>query len=131
MNGALLPERKGINCPSIFVYDSKNCTDFPIGSNLPPKFRNLKRHLKDHLLSNLHKKSVELVEETDKEKNKYVTRETEVGKRIDRIAYRLYYKGRPYADFEEEETLNIQNGCDMGDINHSVAFVKNFLPYVF
>lgn len=129
-NGALLPERKG-NChPSVFSYDVENGINFPIGINLPPKFRNLKRHLKDHLLSNLHKKSVDLIEDIDKEKNKHATRETDVGLRIGRIAYRLYYKGRPYVDFEDEIALNIQNGCDMGDINHSIAFAKKFLSYV-
>ena len=62
-NGALLSERKGLIChPSIFFYDVENSTNFPINSNLPSKFRNLKRHFKDHLLSNLSKKSVDLIE---------------------------------------------------------------------
>lgn len=130
-DGTLLPNQKGLNChPSIFTYSVENGIDFPVGSNLPPKFRNLKRHLKDHLSSTSHKKSLELIEETAKEKLKYANREIEVGMRIGRIAYKLYYKGRPYTDFEEEIALNIQNGCDMGDINHSIAFAKKFLPYV-
>lgn len=60
----------------------------------------------------------------------YQKREREVGLRIGRIVYNLYYKGRPYSDFEGDLALSSMNGVDLGDVNHSVAFARKFLPYV-
>ncbi|KAG8180982.1 hypothetical protein JTE90_024730 [Oedothorax gibbosus] len=74
--------------------------------------------------------SVESKERVESEEKELESKEKQVGMHIGRIAYRLYFKARPYCDSEDEVALNVQNGCYIGDINHSVAFAKNFLPYV-
>ena len=124
-------DRSGINShPAIFVYDEECGTEFSLDCNLPAKFRFLKKHLKEHLLSKVHQSNLDLREGNAIKEEQYQKREREVGLRIGRIAYKLYFKGRPYCDFEDEIALSISNGCDLGDINHSDAFVRNFLPFV-
>ena len=86
--GNSLLSRAGLNNhPAVFVYNAENGLDFPVGCNLPSEFRCLKRHLKDHLSSNNHRKAIELTD--NKVTEAHQNREREIGMRIGRIAYKL------------------------------------------
>ena len=60
----------------------------PVGCNLPNAFRCLRRHLKDHLSSNSHRKATEHTD--NKETEAHQNREKEIGMCIKQIAYELH-----------------------------------------
>ena len=53
-----------------------------------------------------------------------------VGMRIGRLVYYLVFHGRPDRDFPILVYASVQNGLDMGDINHSLYFVTRLLPHL-
>ena len=50
--------------------------------------------------------------------------------RIARICYVEYKEGNSKRHYEQEVLKAVQNGCDMGDFNHSDQFPRKFRPFV-
>ena len=58
------------------------------------------------------------------------TKNHEIGMRIARLCYSTYKEGKSKRCFEVEVLKRIQDGLDMGDINHSHNFPAKFRPFV-
>ena len=74
-----------------------------IKTPLSRSFRNLKIHIKSHILSETHKESVNVNRE-EEAVEKFTKAELEVGMSLARTCYYLFTKGRPFYDFESRET---------------------------
>ena len=94
------------------------------------KFRNLKRSLKRHIITQTHKDSLSDISVKTASDLKVEKREKDIGMRLARMAYHLFKRGRPDTDFPEHVVLHHLNGVDVGNINHSDKFVSKFLPFV-
>ena len=95
------------------------------------QFINLKKTLKRHLTTSInHKECLMKNSKTEEEKVKTTSINEEVGMRIGRNCYFLFYKGRPYIDFEDMILLQDLNGLYVGDINHSRKFPASYRPFV-
>ena len=113
----------------IFAYNFGNGIEFTNEQQLPEEFRNVKKH-KLHLESKYHKEKVSSLEEKEKHKKLTWSRNQKTGMLIGRTCYQLFFKGRPFSDYEDLLLLQSQNGLDIGDINHSQKFPASFLPFV-
>ena len=103
---------------------------FADDENLPRNFINLKRTLRDHLSNKTHTANLISWEQREKEFSKDANRNRQIGLRIARICYIIYKEGKSERSFEIDVARHIQNGLDMGDINHSHQFPAKFRPYV-
>lgn len=97
---------------------------------LPRKYRNVKTSFKRHIEADEHKSSVTNTEKQKQIDQKLSSRNYKAGMAIGRTCYLLYKHGRPFTDFEQMMYLQSVNGVDLGEINHSVQFVRGFLPFV-
>ena len=50
---------------------------------------------------------------------------------IGRLCYKLFVKGRPFSEFEEDVLILNQANANAGNLNHSRKFPSAFLPHVF
>ena len=58
------------------------------------------------------------------------TKNYEAGMNLGRICYKLYVKGHPFTDYEENVLILKQAKADVGNLNHSRKFPPAFLPHV-
>ena len=114
----------------IFMYNAKGGLSFSNESKLPKCFTNLKKNLKEHLSNKTHTTNLTAWEERLEEDKRNFNRNRQIGLRIARICYVIYKEGRSERSFETEVARKIQDGLDMGDINHSHTFPGKFRPYV-
>ena len=104
--------------------------DFSEDENLPKPFTNLKKTIKQHLSNKTHTVKLEAWKEKEEEIIKLESRNHQIGMRIARICYFLYRTGGSERDFEIEVLRKINDGIDMGDLNHSHNFPAKFRPFV-
>ena len=78
----------------------------------------------------MHVLNLEAWEKKETERKAHIARNVAVGMRIARICYDIYQQGKSYRSFEKEILKATQNGCDMGDLNHSFQFPRDFQPFV-
>ena len=94
------------------------------------EFRNLKISISRHLKRDVHQNAPSQGESmTIKMKNES-NRNNAIALRIGCACYKIYFRGRPYADYEDEILLLHKCGVDEGDINHSYKFPQKFLESV-
>ena len=117
-------------CSTHFSYSPDEPTEFPADEKLSEKFRNLKKHLFDHLKLSSHCRNIEKVGAQSAVWVKEEKRNKKVGLTLTRIVYHLVKKGRPDTDFTDQVYLAASGGADCGDINHSFNFVRTMLPYL-
>ena len=93
-------------------------------------FINLKKKIKTHLMTKTHISNWQAWQEREEENKQIESRNFQIGMRVGRICYYLYKKGGSERDFEMEVARKIQDGIDMGNINHSHNFLPKFRPCV-
>ena len=120
----------GDSTNGVFKYEKKSGVSFNKDEILPQQFRNLKKHLRRHLLRQTHQRKVAEKEANEAKSAAELLRQYQVGMNIGRTCYLLYKKGRPFEDFEEQLYLQSVNGVDVGHMNHSSEFARSFMPYV-
>ena len=86
--------------------------------------------MKDHLETAFHLSKVTEFAEKSKKEEIRTGKNRQVGMRIARICYSLYKEGGSKRSFEVEVLKRIQDGLDMGDINHSKNFPEKFRPFL-
>ena len=101
-------------------------SEFPAGETLPREFRNLKIHIKDHLVTQLHMERAN----NDLGSLKLTSRNKNVGMCIGRTAYDCFKSGFSARTFEDLILLQARNGVDIGDLNHSKMFPVTFRKHV-
>ena len=118
------------NQSGIFHYDPDNGLSFTSTEKISPAFSNLKRNLKDHLTSKSHMSHCEkdIIDEGNAVRRG--SKNHEIGMRIARLCYSAYNEGKSERSFEIEMLKRIQDGQDIGDINHSHNFPGKFRPFV-
>ena len=116
---------KGKSKKGVFTY----VEDMEGKSILTQSFRNLKKNVRAYLLSENHKKEVQLNKEKEKE-DPTSDSERAIGMRIGRVCYYLFKRGKPYAEFEQLLLLHNLNNVKIGNLNHSIQFPRKFLPFV-
>ena len=107
----------------MFQYKPENGLSFPSSEHIPVAFSNLKRHLKDHVTKMTHFSNWEDWRKTE-EHTHVDTKNHQIGMRIARICYSMYKEGKAERSFETEALKRIQDGLDMGDINHSYFSIQ-------
>ncbi len=103
---------------------------FQEGENLTKSFTNLKKKIKTHLVNKTHTVNWGAWKEREEEIIRLGSRNYQVGMRIARICYFLFKTGGSERDFEIEVLRKINDGIDMGDLNHSHNFPPKFRPYI-
>ena len=110
----------------VFKYNSSEGLAFTDESKLPRSFINLKKNLKDHLNNKSHAAKLTAWNDRLEEDKRNFSRNRQIGLRIGRICYAIYKEGRSERSFETQVARKIQDGLDMGDINHSQKFPGKF-----
>lgn len=108
-----------------FSYDFALGQDFSKKS-VPREFINLKAHIGRHLT---HKTHIENSKEKDIERKlqKSLTqRQYRVGMNLGRQAYKILKCGDSYLQYETDVSVLEAQGVDVGNLNHSRKFVKEF-----
>ena len=93
-------------------------------------FRNLKISISRHLKRDEHKDAISQNENTTIKMKNESNRNNTIALRVGCACYKIYYRGRPYTDYEDEVFLLHKCGVDVGDINHSYKFPQKFLESV-
>ena len=116
----------------IFKYESQvTGVSFSPDQCLPEKFRNLKKHVGRRIkLSASHVQNLRSQMEKRKEIEKVKTKNYEAGMNIGRTCYKLFLKGCPFSDYEEDILVLKQAKANVGQLNHSRKFPSAFLPHV-
>lgn len=107
-----------IICGENFKYSNMFPQDYS-GSKVATRFSNLKQNLKNHLSSQKHKKKALELNAASLIDEKEESRNSAVSLRIGRLCFYIYKQGRPFTDLPLLIHINIANGCDLGDLNHS------------
>lgn len=102
-----------------------------IQENQSKKFGNFKGHLIDHLKSSAHEWCCDFSKAL-KIKEKEINEEHEkIGLRVGRIAYTAIKEGKGSKFFERLLSLNELNNVDIGELNHSREFFREFRKNIF
>ena len=109
-------------CKTVFKYDASG----ERGGKVSGQLSNLKGRLKYHLESASHVNALQRNDAKERINVKEETRNQRCGMNNGRTGYYLLSNGRPSSDFTQLLSMQHTNGCDIGDINHSTYFLKNF-----
>jgi hypothetical protein len=105
--------------------------DFALGidfhdKNMPREFQNTKSVLKRHLESQLHLLTCEW-KKAQLENSIFAKKASfSAGLALSRIVYSNLYRGLPLHNYTCDVLVAAKNGCNCGDINHSVRFAQEF-----
>jgi hypothetical protein len=99
-------------------------------NNLPMRFRNLKKSMRQHLKSMGHIAMVKSSRAATKEEEKAEARNRVIGATVGGLVYHLVYNGRPDSDLPLLIYRVKMPGGDTGDINHSTYLVSQLLPEI-
>eukprot|EP00794_Sanderia_malayensis_P014467 gene14467-15971_t len=115
----------------IFTYENDLEKDFESREFLPREFINLKKSIKRHLTDSVtHKKNVQAEEQRKAERNLLERKNEKAGMNLGRLCMKLFLKGRPYTDYEDDVLVEKINGSVVGELNHSRKFPPAFRPFV-
>ena len=89
----------------------------------------MKKSSKRHFETDIHIKNWNIWSKKNDEKRAVVKRNHEVGMRLARLCYVDYKEGNSKRHYEQEVLKAVQNGLDMGEINHSDQFPRMFRPF--
>ena len=114
-----------------FQYGAESGTSFKADDVIPRQFRTLKGHLRNHVTRRNHiEKLQSSIKCKEKKQTQRQSRNREVGLRVARTAYQIFWNGDSLRCFEDILLLQQRNGTDVGDLNHSKTFASNFCPHV-
>ena len=119
------------NSPGVFKLENiEEPTDET--DNMPDSFRNLKKSVKKHLNTQIHKQEILQLKQanTTSKKGPEIRNNNEAAMRCARVCYKLFKMGRPFTDYPELVALMVKSNVFMGDVNHSKEFPANFLTSV-
>ena len=115
----------------LFMYPYDLDQNFDDHENLPRAFINLKKSVKHHLIDSISHQENMKVEEERKAKQRLLENKNEHARmNLGRLCMKLYLKGRPYADYEDDVLVQKMNGTVVGELNHSRKFPAAFRPFV-
>lgn len=115
----------------IFAYGNDLEKEFEDREFLPREFINLKKNIKRHLADSVtHKKNVQAEEQRKAERSLFEKKNEKAGMNLGRLCLKLFLKGRPYTDYEDDVLLHKINGSTVGELNHSRKFPAAFRPFV-
>ena len=87
-------------------------------------------YLDRHLKRDAHKDAISQNQNTTIKMKSESNRNNAIALRVGCTCYKIYYRRRPYTDYEDEVFLLHKCGVDVGDINHSYKFPQKFLDSV-
>ena len=115
----------------IFTYRKDLEKEFEDREFLPREFINLKKSIKRHLTDSVtHKKNTQAEEQRKAERSLLEKKNEKAGMNLGRLCMKLFLKGRPYTDFEDDILVEKINGSVVGELNHSRKFPAAFRPFV-
>ena len=97
---------------------------------LSEAFRNLKKRVKTHLLTQKHQNKVVENQQEEEKKKVFVSRNRQAGLNIGRIVYKNIALRQAKRDFEIDILNTSRAGGEVGNINHSCSFVLRLRPYL-
>ena len=110
-------------CKAEFKYDVS--LELGVGRKQSDSLVYLKNNLKHHLKKSVtHSTALSNSEAKEKIRQKEDSRNLRCGMNLARTSYYVLNNGRPTSDFTELLSMQHSNGCEIGDINHSVHFVN-------
>lgn len=124
-------EKEMVNCQvceETFKYTNQT-NDFT-DEKLPKEFTNLKRSLRQHLMTSRHKNKVAETRTAAVQWEKEELRNKKVGMNIVRQIYNLLHSASPDAELPVQIYLLKRAGVDVGDINHSHNLVAKMAPHL-
>ena len=115
----------------VFTYPYDLDQNFDDHEYLPRAFINLKKSVKRHLIDSIsHQKNVKAEEERKAKQSLLEKKNENAGMNLGRLCMKLYLKGRPYSDYEDDVLVQKMNGAVVGELNHSRKFPAAFRPFV-
>ena len=99
-------------------------------SSILDEFRNLKKHVKQHLLSQKHRSKVEEMQQEKERRKDFVSRSRRAGLNVGRIVYKNIALRQTKRDYEIDILNTHQAGGEVGNINNSSAFVLRLRPHL-
>ena len=111
------------NAIGIFTYDCEKAS-FSYAENLSAAFRSLKDTVKRHFRSERHARAEEAAKRSEQQSAARSKEAGTVAVRVLRTAYYVLSKSLSQTAFEELIVLQHMNGLNMGNINHSKAFMS-------
>ncbi len=121
------PTGSALPAGMFLVRESMDTRDTDIKSRAS---RNLKISISRHLKRDTHQNAILQDERMNIKMKNESKRNSSIALRVGCACYKLYYRGRPYTDYEDEILLLHKCGVDVGDINHSYKFPQKFLESV-
>ena len=97
---------------------------------IPPKLASLKQHLQEHMASAKHQRRLKDVKNQEKDENKWLNRNKEIGKKLFKVIYLINNRGLPFTLYPEVVMLLSDFKVDVGDLNHSKELCRNALPAI-
>ena len=93
-------------------------------TNLPKKFRDLKKHIVQHIGSNNHKEAENKQKEQDKNDKSEEIYNKKVGMKLGKMIYSNVKERNSYTKYEHDVATAASNGEEIGNINHGKDFAK-------
>ena len=93
-------------------------------------FYHLKGNIKRHFKKDVHIENLKRFKEQENESTLLKLRNKNIGMRIARICYDIYQTGASERSYEKEILKCSLNDVDIGDLNHSRNFARNYRPFV-
>ena len=101
------------------------------GTALSQKFRNMTKLLRNHIKCQSHQGKVRDAAANNLALAQRGERNREMGRRLGTLAYFLFYNNLPFTLYESFLPWFTLNNIDVGEINHSRYFVRNFVDSVY
>ena len=101
----------------VFLLDDSK--DDTTENKLSAALKNLKKHVKSHLDSKVHKQKIEILEARNKRDEDRNSRLKTIGLNVFRTRYNAIKQARSRSDFEQDILKGRMKGEDLGNINHS------------
>ena len=114
-------------CDGTFKYTGQH--EFK-DENLSVAFKNLKKHVKAHLLSQKHQSKVSENQQEKERKKELLSRNRQAGLNIGRLVYKNVALRQAKRDFEVDVLLTSRAGGEVGNINHGGTFVLRLRPFL-
>ena len=114
-------------CDTLFKYSGQHEFKDEI---LSVEFRNLKKHVKAHLLSQKHQNKLEENQQEKERRKVFVSKSRQAGLNVGRIVYKNIALRQTKRDYEIDILNTHRAGGEVGNINHSATFVLRLRPYL-
>ena len=114
----------------VFKYDFLNGTSFRKDEPLPVAFKSLKRNVSIHFGSATHKQAAATASKKAVNIAGAFAKNVNVSRRALRTGYHVLKKSLPRAAYEDLVVMQVRNGLNLGDLNHSGSFITTLRDQV-